>query len=250
MSNVLNRRDISIRTFVNRLLAHATNAYSVCCVILAILGVVWTVYANNLLWLSFVAAVSSLIPASYRTWREAVEQLPDAASLAISCTTSVIDLPIDNRVPHGQGKFDIRLSISNPSDEPVYLTGVSLMSWMAPSQLFRQPLSAKLYGNSDKGSFGELHYPVKFEPKARRDDIAFFASIRAQENDHIAFARALADSKEVSVQFRVATENAARVKYFVEVSDAVPTSVYREMAVAKWRRAGDKDLLEAAGVGT
>jgi len=245
--SALTRRDVSIRTFVNRLVAHATNAYSVFCIFLAVLGVAWTFYASNLLWLSGAAALFSLIPASYRTWREAVEQLPEVASLAIACNASVINLPIDNRVPHGLGKLDIRLSISNPTDEPVYLTGVSLVSWEAPNELFLQPLSAKLYGKDDKGSFGKMRYPIKFEAKARRDDIAFFAAIRAQTTDQVAFARSLGESREVAVRFRVATENASRVKNFVEVSDGVPTNAYRDMAFATWRRSGDQDLLDAAG---
>jgi hypothetical protein len=243
MENELTRDDADVRTFVNQLIAHAANVYSLCSFFLAVLALLPIWFGLNLLWLSAAAAVFSLLPASYRTWREALEKLPARARLLVTCKTSVVDLPIENRVPETTGKLDIRLTISNPTDEPAFLVGVELVSWEASPGVIDGPLSVKLYGKREQAGFGELQYPVKIESKARREDIALFAGIRAAPIDDAAFAKGLMQSEAIAISFRILTENAAHIRHSCVVEDQAPLNVYKESALRTWESKGHSDLL-------
>ena len=247
MATQLDREDATVRTYLNRLVTHATNAYSVCSLFLAVLALLPIWFGLNTLWLSAAAAVFSLLPASYRTWREAVTALPPPAALIVECKTSVVDLPIDDRVPKSRGKVDIRLAITNPTDEPVYLTGVELVSWSCPAGLVEGTPVVKLYGQRERYGWGELLYPVRFDPKSRREDIVVFASIEPSSGEDIAFAASLRKAEAIGISFRILTENAARVRHSLVVDDQVPLSLYKENAIRTWRAKGHSDLLSAIG---
>ena len=238
---------ISFRTYLSEVLRRIINFYSAASWGIALLGILPIWNGQNVPWLATLFAVLGIVPASFRAWQAAVQAQPAPAELSIRSKSAEISAPINSRLPEKAGHIDVRLDVSNPGSDPVDLAEVIVYAWGVPEDLFRGPVSLKVKGKNQLGTWGDLSLPVRLGPKDRRDDLAIFIGIEPCIESEVKFARNLMRQESFSVTLRIRCENPARASSLVDLEARGSLLDYRAMAINIWESNKHADLLIAAG---
>lgn len=233
----------SIKYYLRELLAHGASVFSAIVFVAALLRLLLPGELTEKLASSGLLVLTSVLIASFNTWKAAVMRLPREAALDIAVRgVEVGTRSAKNSIPNSPLEIRISMDAVNQGQEAAMLTAIEV----AGIELGTPLLSASPIGHSLTINARHLELPFQLEGGKREPGLRSVIQVELLEREPEQFATLLGELKDFQIDLLYKYENMRRDQQESMLRVQSSFAEFKKRQVERWKRDKRFDLVVKA----
>jgi len=228
--------------YIKKLFSNVRNTYSIISLLLALVMLFFPKY--NLIKISGLFVIFSLLPAGFYVWKDTMEKLPKVADLVVECQSITFGVGHwSGALPQSPLKFWIKLEFKNRGEEKAKLTRFRLTKCHLGTNLLEYNVNViNLYAASSNipKSYISLPYDI---PERDWRFIYFELPVELRQDDPKKFAELVKDLRDFEIELRYEYEDMNGDNYSRSLNIKKSFEDFRQTVFQYWKQNNQHELV-------